>query len=184
MQFPESDLPGDPGRRQFLRVGFWGGIALSTISAASLLSGCSSAPLATGLRLFRETDVKVLRALVPVVLAGEIEAGPTAVKTVDDTITALDDFLYVTSNAGHKQIHQLFDLLGMPFTRYAVAGLHEDWDKASPADIEGFLLRWRESRFQMLRGGYMALTQIINMTWYMQPRSWAVINYVPPRVVA
>ena len=184
MRLPESELPENPGRRQLLRAGFWGTVALSTVSTASLLSGCSSAPLAAGLRLFRETDVKVLRALVPVVLAGELPAGAAARPVVDDTITALDGFLYATSNAGHKLIHQLFDLLSMPFTRYTVAGLRSDWDAASHEEIESFLARWRDSRFEMLRGGYMALTQMINMTWYMQPHSWAAINYVPPRVVA
>ena len=185
MHTSDFKLPDDPGRRDFLRTGFWGAVALSTLSTAALLSGCSSSPLQNGLQLFRQSDVKVLRALVPVVMAGEL-SGTAAQRAgeVDEAIAALDRFLFATSAAGRKQIHQLFDLLSFPLTRFTLAGLHRDWEQASPAEVEAFLVRWRDSRLQMLRGGYIALTQLINMVWYMQPRTWPAINYVPPRVVA
>lgn len=178
-----ADQP-DASRRQFLKVGVLGAIALSTVSTAALLSGCSTPPAARGFRLLRESDLKVLRALVPVVLAGALPDGEAGKDALEDTLHTLDNFLFGTSRAGHKQIGQLFDLLSMPATRYTVAGLSNDWDKSSPADITAFLDKWRHSRFQMLRAGYMGLTQMINMIWYLQPRSWAAIGYVPPRVMA
>lgn len=178
-----TDQP-DASRRQFLKVGVFGAIALSTVSATALLSGCSTLPAARGFRLLRESDLKVLRALVPVVLAGALPDGEAGKTALEDTLHTLDNFLFGTSRAGHKQVGQLFDLLAMPATRYTVVGLSQDWDKSSPADINAFLDKWRQSRFQMLRAGYMGLTQMINMTWYLQPRSWAAIGYVPPRVMA
>lgn len=175
--------PGEVSRRQFLRVGLMGTVALSTVSVAAMLTGCSSLPVANGFRVWRESDLKVLRALIPAVLAGALPADGSEKSLVEETIHALDAFIYGTSRAGHKQIGQLFDLLSMPATRYTVVGLHEDWDKSSLADIDAFLERWKTSRFDMLRGAYMGLTQMIAMNWYMQPRSWAAINYIPPRVV-
>lgn len=174
----------DASRRQFLKVGFFGALALSTISTAALLSGCSTPPAASGFRLLRDSDLKVLRVLVPVLLAGELPDGEAGRIALEDTLHTLDNFLFGTSRAGHKQIGQLFDLLSMPATRYTVVGLSNDWEKSSPEEIRAFLDKWSKSRLQMLRAGYMGLTQMINMIWYLQPRSWAAIGYVPPRVMA
>jgi hypothetical protein len=177
------DTPENMSRRNFLRVGFLGTVALSTLSAAALLTGCSTSPVVSGFRLLRESDLKVLRALLPVVLAGELPEGEAKVAAVEETLHTLDGVLYGTSVAGHKQVGQLFDLLSMPATRYTVVGLSSDWGKASATDIAAFLESWQHSSFQMLRAGYLGLTQMINMSWYLQPRSWAAINYAPPRVV-
>lgn len=182
MSASATDQPGDGSRRQFLRIGLLGSLALSTLSATAVLTGCSRAPAAAGFRLLRASDLKVLRALVPVVLVGELPAGEAAGAAVEETLHTLDNFLAHTSRVGQKQIAQLFDLLHMPATRYALAGLADDWDEASAADIAGFLDHWRGSRFDTLRMGYMALTQMLNMMWYLQPRSWAAIGYVPPQI--
>lgn len=176
---PAADL----SRRQFLRVGFLGSVALSTLSTAALLTGCSSVPAAQGFQVLRETDLKVLRALIPVVLAGELPAGSAAKAATEETLLAADKLLQGTSLAGQKQLAQLFDLMHMPLTRYTVVGLSDDWSEAAPTDIAAFLEHWRRSRFDTLRAGYAGLTQLINMVWYLQPRSWVAINYMPPRVV-
>jgi hypothetical protein len=172
-------------RRQFLKLGFFGALALPTISATALLSGCSTPPAAQGFRLLRENDLTVLRALLPVVLAGELPADAADMATArEETLHTLDDLLFCSSRATHKQVGQLFDLLSMPVTRYTVAGLSDAWDKTSPEAITQFLEKWRHSRLQTLRAGYLALMQIINMAWYFQPRSWATIGYEPLHVVA
>ena len=175
----------DTSRRQFLKLGFFGALALSTISATALLSGCSSPPAAQGFRLLRENDLTILRALLPVALAGELPADATdRAAACDETLHTLDELIFCSSRAAHKQVAQLFDLLSLPVTRYTVAGLSDAWDKASPAAITQFLEKWRHSRWQTLRAGYLALTQIINMAWYFQPRSWAAIGYEPLHVMA
>lgn len=177
------DAGGKLSRRQFLRVSAMGSLALATISATALLTGCASSPRPQGYAVLRETDLEVLRALVPVVLAGELPAGEAAHAAIDETLKTLDAFLAGTSAAGIKQLGQLFDLMHMPATRWALAGLSDPWPEASAADIAGFLAHWRNSRFEMLRGGYTALTSMLNMMWYLQPRSWAAIGYQPPRVL-
>lgn len=178
-----SESPADPGRRHLLRTGLFGALALSTASAGALLSGCSTPVVAPGLRLLRQSDVAVLTALVPVVMAGVVAGGREGVAQVAATVREFDAFLATTSRPGQKQLLQLFDLLSMPLTRYTVAGLSEDWPEARSAAIEAFLLRWRDSRFELLRGGYVALTQLIVMSWYLQPAHQAALGYVAPRVV-
>ncbi len=183
MRGNDMNVSHELSRRNFLRVGVLGTLALSTISVSAMLTGCSSPPAASGFRLLRESDLQVLRALLPVVLTVELpENGRTAF--VETTLHSLDEFLYGTSIASHKQISQLFDLLSMPFTRYTMAGLSQDWGKSSVQDLNAFLDKWRYSRFQLLRAGYQGLTQLIVMSWYLQPEAGEAIGYAPPRVVA
>lgn len=178
---PERE--GGVTRRQFLRVGAMGALALSTVSLTALLTGCASSPRPQGFKVLRESDLGILRALAPVVLDGQLPAGAAQAAAIDDLLRTLDEFLAGTSAAGQKQIGQLFDLLHMPATRYALAGLSSPWPEADRADLEEFLAHWRGSRFEMLRAGYGALTQMLNMMWYFLPQSWAAIGYVPPHVV-
>lgn len=168
-------------RRNFLKVGAMGALALSTVSATAVLTGCASQPVANGFQLFRESDLEVLRALLPVVLVGRLKLDDTDAR--EKALHALDGFLYGSSEAAHKQLGQLFDLLSMSFTRYTIAGLSSPWSEASAEDIRHFLERWKKSRFQLLRGGHIALTQMISMAWYLQPETWASIGYEPPKVI-
>lgn len=176
--FPANALT----RRNFLKVGVVGAVALGTVSGAALLTGCAAKPVATGFRLFRESDLAVLRALLPVVLVGRLNADH--IEAREKTLHTLDDFLYRSSEAAHKQLGQLFDLLSMPFTRYALAGLSSPWQEATTEEVQQFLERWKNSRFQMLRGGHLALAQMLSMAWYLQPENWADIGYVPPQVIS
>lgn len=174
--------PADAGRRDFLRTGLLGTLALSTVSFSAVLSGCASAPPARGLRVFRDSDLPVLRAVMPVVLAGAMPTDASLPKILEESIQSLDALLAASSHSGQKQVQQLFDLLTFPPTRYAVAGLDTGWANASPEAVNAFLDSWRQSRFGLLRGGYIALCQMMQMNWYLQPRSWAALNYMPPRV--
>lgn len=178
---PSPSHPETLSRRHFLKTGALGALALATVSTTAVLTGCATHPPASGFRLFRENDLEVLRALLPVVLAGRLKADDVTAR--EETLKVLDDFLYGTSVAGHKQLMQLFDLLSLPLTRYAVAGLSSPWSEAGAADVSGFLERWSHSRFELLRGGHLALTQLISMAWYLQPQTWAAIGYTPPVVV-
>lgn len=183
MEQPSPVSVREFSRRQLLRTGLFGTLALSLISTTALLTGCSSPPPAHGFRLLRDTDIKVLRALLPVVLASALPTDKTAANAIEETLHTLDSFLFTTSPGMHKQLAQLFDLLSMPATRYTVAGLRQDWDVAAADDIHAFLQRWSHSRVQMLRAGHIGLTQMITTSWYMQPRSWAAISYVAPRAM-
>jgi hypothetical protein len=49
--------------------------------------------------------------------------------------------------------------------------------------VSAFLARWRESRFDLLRAGYQALTQLVQAAWYGNPRAWGAIGYPGPPAV-
>lgn len=177
-----SDASGALSRRAFLKTGVLGGLFLAGGSSLALLTGCATSGPAAGFTFLRPQDVTVMRAIAPVILTGALPAGDD--KALDRVIHQLDVFLAGTSPAAMAQIAQLFDLLSLPPARYLLAGVHDDWPKARPADIEAFLGRWRDSRIGMLRAGYTGLVKITTVSWYLLPESWPAIGYQPPvRVV-
>lgn len=178
-----SPLSIDVSRRRLLRTSLLGGAVLSTVSASALLSGCSATTPANGYAVLRASDVGLLAALLPVVMAGAAGKNAIDATTMQAVVQDFDRFVATTSHTFQKQLRQLFDLLTFPPTRYAVAGVSDPWAEAAPEDIEAFLLRWRDSRFELLRGGYVALTQLLAMSWYLAPARQAAIGYAPPRVI-
>lgn len=175
----QSLPPADPGRRRFLRTGLAGAVALTTLASTTvMLNGCSTAP-ATGYRLLRTHHIPVLVAVIPAVLAGV--AAATEPATVQALVRSIDDFVFHTSRANHKQFLQLLDLLGGSLGRRFAAGLAPDWNEASVAEVQAFLVRWRDSRVGLFRLGYGGLVQAVVMNWYLQPAAWPAIGYEPPR---
>lgn len=176
------DASGALSRRAFLKTGLLGGLFLASGSSLALLTGCASSGPAAGFTFLRPQDVTLMRAIAPVTLTSALPVGDDL--ALDRVIHQLDLFLAGTSPAAMAQITQLFDLLSLPPARYLLAGVHDEWSKASPADIEAFLQRWRDSRIGMLRAGYVGLVKMTTASWYLLPESWPAIGYQPPvRVV-
>lgn len=154
-------------RRQFIVAGLGG---------AALLAG------AAWLRPARAAD-DVVRALVPVVLAGALP--PQAREAaIGETVEAFHRAVSRLAPAIQEEIGDLFGLLAWAPTRFLVAGVGSPWPEASEAQIRAFLEDWRHSRFELKRSGYRALTQLIQGAWYDNPRAWKVIGYPGPPEIA
>lgn len=167
-------------RRHFLKTGAMGSMLLATGSAAALLTGCAQAQPATGYVFLRDAEITVLRAVIPSVLAGTLPEGKGQAVALNNSLKSLDQLLANSSIAVGDQIHQLFALLSMAPTRIAMAGVWSDWPDASRVDVDAFLLRWRDSRLELLRGAYLGLSKIINVAWYLLPESYAAVGYSAP----
>lgn len=181
MSLRHDDLP-DPGRRGLLKLGLLGGAMLATAGVAASLSGCSvDSPPKAGYRVLREDDMAFLQALIPVVLTGAVAAGkmPAAVQ---GTLKNIDDGLAQVSPGTLKLTRQLLDVCSSGLTRGPLTGVWGRWENARPAQVEGFLLRWRDSSLDLLRQGHSAILQLVLMAWYSRPESWAHCGYPgPPR---
>lgn len=169
-------------RRGLLKVGLLGGAFLATAGLAASLSGCSSPTAAHGFAQLRDDDLTFLRALIPVMLEGAVAKGamPAA---VDITLQGIDRNLNYLSPELLKLTQQLFDVLAMSATRGPLTGIWGSWDNASAADIRQFLNRWEHSSLSLLRMGHNSLTQMVLMSWYAQPQSWAHCGYPGPPTV-
>lgn len=170
-------------RRTFLKLGLAGTAALGAVSLTAGLAGChrSEDAVAAGYGALRDADIVLMRALVPVILAGALpEAGPVREAQIAETILRLDLGMQRVGGPTLKEIRKLFDLLNLGITRRLVAGVPVPWAQASSEQIEAFLQRWRSSSISALNAGYRALTKLITVVYFQIPATWPQSGYPGP----
>ena len=161
-------------RRRFLQVGAAG-------VAVLVLARMLDRPEPALMRVLDRDGVALVRALVPVVLAGALPpAGTARDAAVSQVVDAFDRAVSGLSPAVRAEIGELLGVLHFAPSRVALTGLWHPVHEASSEEIAAFLARWRTSRFDLLRAGYQALTQLIQASWYDNPASWAAIGYPGP----
>jgi hypothetical protein len=169
-------------RRGLLKVGLFGSTILASAGLLGSLSGCSSEGAANGFALLRDSDLPMLRRLVPVLLEGAVST-PDMPAAVQGTLASLDQGLAHLSPALSQQVMQLFDLLSLPVTRGPMTGIWGSWEQAQDDQVSAFLQRWESSSLTLLRQGHASLLQMILMAWYGRPESWSHCGYPGPPVV-
>ncbi|MEH6567137.1 MAG: twin-arginine translocation pathway signal protein [Halopseudomonas sp.] len=178
----DPNLNPELGRRNLLKLGLGASIALSTVGLTASLTGCTSERSAANFKVLRESDLPMLAALYPVVV-GPHPAFTENPGVIDKAIAQLDWTLERTSPFVQKAVLDLLGMLSMPLTRGPLTGVWGDLAKASPEQLHAFMLRWRDSRFDMLRQGHKTLSQLLLMSWYALPQSWATTGYPGPPVI-
>jgi len=159
-------------RRDLLRFS----LGASAFLAGASLVGCSAQTAATGYQVLRDDDLPLLRALIPVILAGTQASEHLVLHSLDHKLAALSPEML-------KLTRQLFDVLSLPLTRGPLTGVWGAWAQASPAQVTAFLQRWQDSSLNLLRMGHASLLQLMQMAWYERPESWAACGYPgPPKI--
>ncbi|MBS7725645.1 twin-arginine translocation pathway signal protein [Pseudomonas lalucatii] len=171
--------PADPARRQLLRVGLLGSAALATAGLAASLGGCSASRPRAGFAVLRAGDLPMLQALIPVLLEGAV-APQRLPQALAGTLESLDYSLDHLSPEMRELTLHLFDVLTLPLTRGPLTGVWGRWQNASASDVRAFLARWQNSRFGLLQMGHASLLQLVLMSWYGRPESWAHCGYPGP----
>jgi len=166
-------------RRSLLKVGLFGSATLAGAGLLGSLSGCSAEHSAAGFAMLRDSDLPMLRRLIPIVLEGATPMSDTA-RAVAGTLASLDQGLAHLPPALSKQVQQLFDLLSLPLTRGPLTGIWGGWEQAQDTEIQAFLQRWENSSLALLRQGCASLQQMILMAWYGRAESWAHCGYPGP----
>lgn len=169
-------------RRQLLKFGLFGSIVLATAGGIAGLSGVFMSTPAAGFQQLRESDLPMLRSIIPLILDGALPTDAPAA-AVDAILHGLDNSLHHLSPSMRKQSLQLFDLLSMDLTRGPTTGVWRSWENASTVDVQAFLQRWENSRLALFRQGHVALNRLVLLVWYSLPESWAQSGYPgPPRL--
>ena len=160
------------------------GLAGAALLAAARL--LERAPAMAPYRVLGASQALIAAALAPVVLAGALPPrDPARGQALREVVAAFDRELALLSPPAREEVGQLMSLLAFGPTRWALAGVGPPLEQASPAQIAGFLARWRVSRFDFARAGYQALTQLLQAAWYDNPASWPATGYPgPPRLDA
>lgn len=174
-------------RRRWIRAGLLGSLALTAAGLVGTLAGrarfdAERAPDPQGMpSVWSDQAQRLFESLAPVII-GPACATPDqrarAAHGVQAAISAL-------SPSAQREVDELLSLLTLGLTRGLATGVWADWQEATPAQIEGFLQRWRHSRLQLLQSGYHALHDLVLGSWYADPQSWAAIGYPgPPSLTA
>jgi len=179
-----TSIQGDShiGRRQLLKIGLAGTALLASAGGIATLSGCAADKPADTFVQLRDSDLPMLRRLIPVVLAGTLPETDRQ-QAVDTVLQSMDDALNHMPPHMLEQFRQLFDLLTSSITRGPTTGVWRSWDKADDQTVQAFLRRWENSSFDLFQQGYNALTKPIQIAWYTAPQSWDSCGYPGPPTI-
>lgn len=169
-------------RRSFLKASAVGATAAtSTVT----ISGCATTRLSTPkdstFTYLRAKDAEIFTAVVPAIIPAEFTGTQQENQAkLERFLPQLDRFLVHTSEFTQTAFADFFDDLYAAPTRILLTGIWRSWDQATPEQVNEFLVSWRDSYFNLLRGGYGQLTQLISVVWYSQPENWPAANYPGP----
>jgi hypothetical protein len=170
-------------RRAFIKLAIAGGV---TAAAARALYGPfesqTSAPADPEGRYTTLTDSgrEILAALTPVFLDGALPAGEMRQTAIRDLLRAIDASYSLMPPAVRGELAQLFQLLAFPAARRILAGVYDPWHLADPAQIRGFIERWRNGSLSIFAQGYQGLRSSVIAIWYAQDAAWQRIGYRGP----
>ncbi|MCG8317531.1 MAG: twin-arginine translocation pathway signal protein [Pseudomonadales bacterium] len=171
-------------RRLFLKAGSLGLGASATLATVAT-TGCSTTQVQpsheNGFDYLRNKDIEIFSAITPVVLSDEFNGDRQAnQKKIAHFLPHLDKFMMHSSTFTKTAFADFLDDLYFAPTRILLTGIWRGWDQATPVQVENFLINWRDSSFNLLRGGYCQITQLISVVWYATPENWAATNYPGP----
>lgn len=166
-------------RRNFLKLGLASSVVLSSVGLTATLTGCSERlPANTGWNVLREQDRVFLRRIAPVMLNGALPADDLArAQGIESMLRYMDTAIHGLGPHNKKQLSDLFMLVDMRVTRGLATGVWSTWQDASDADIEQFLIRWRDSSIALLRLAYNGLNKLMAATWYGQSAAWPAAQF-------
>jgi hypothetical protein len=151
-----------PTRRQFIKTGLAGAVALAAGGAWFAASANDEEADA----LFRAVGRAVLDGVMPA-----------------DGLAGMRVAIAGLSASAQAEIDQLVGLLTFPPTRLLLTGIAHSWDRATANEVAAFLQRWRSSRLNLLKSGYAALHDLALGAHYGAPQNWLAIGYAGPPFV-
>ena len=179
---PDSAVNTELSRRGFLKLSTASIATLSVLSFSASLTGCSSEQPSTGFVVLRQDDIVCLSALLPVLYSGAVPVAQMH-SHVQAALNAIDQNLAHFSPNMRKLTLKLLNTLNNPLTRGPLTGIWGAWSQASSANIQQFLQRWQNSRFDLLKMGHNALLQLAMLAHYGQPTAWQHCGYPGPPVL-
>lgn len=158
-------------RRDLLRFS----LGASAFLAGASLVGCSAQTAASGYQVLRDDDLPLLRALIPVVLAGTQAFEHLVLHSLDHKLAALSPEML-------KLTRQLFDMLSLPLTRGPLTGV---WGAGTgqPCASHGLPAALAGQFAEPAAHGPRLVAAVAADGWYERPESWTACGYPgPPKI--
>ena len=166
-------------RRTLFRLGVGAALILAAVGGGVSLfrPGLSEGRLTSAGR-------SVFAAVARAVLDGSLPADPKALPAVLNAhLERVSDAIAAFPASTRAEISQLLALLAAAPGRVALAGLNEDWDRASIADVQRALQGMRTSTLDLRQQAYHALRDLTNAAFYSNPDAWPLLGYPGPTPV-
>jgi hypothetical protein len=123
----------------------------------------------------------VLRAVIPVLLAGAIPSDPDAgVRAQGQALERTLGAIAGLAPTARGELDQLFALLASRPGRWLA---QVDWPEATTDQVARFLQRWRGSSIDLFVAGYQAMHDLVLGSWYADPSTWEPIGYPGPPAI-
>ncbi len=165
-------------RRSFLKMGLLGAVALAALGGGYAALKKDRGP---DKYVMDEAAKQVFSALIPVLLAGALPAGPKAEpQAVQQALAHIQNAIGSLTLTSQQELADLLKLLAAGPARRYLAGVEDDWPQAKPAQVAAFLQKWRSHRSPTLQSGYQALHDLVIGPWYADESNWAGIGYPGP----
>ncbi|WP_354684755.1 hypothetical protein [Cupriavidus necator] len=183
-------MPLDPlcaphalSRRGFLKVGAGFSAALACTALVPSLAGCASGDAApqAGMAWLRPDDVALFSALLPAIVSDLAEAPPPRrAALMQQALRNIDANCAAMGAGAQAELRKLFGLLASTPLRWALTGIRQHWNHATPQQMQAFLARWRASRLATLNAGAVVLVKLSSVGYYVMPAAWAGSGYPGP----
>lgn len=172
-------------RRQLIKTGLFGSIALSTAHITACTSHAIKSPLngieKSPYQFLTKQDAVMLSAILPVMVATNWPNTSIERRSAEaQTLQRIDLFLSRLGHHNLSEVRKLFDLLQFTPARGLSTGIWSSWENASNKEVNQFLNRWKFSAISLFNSGYNALSDILCFAWYSAPENTANAGYLGP----
>ncbi|WP_111657712.1 Tat pathway signal protein [Isoalcanivorax indicus] len=177
-------VPGGVSRRDFIRFSMMGSAVVASGATLAGVSGCSrtSTP-ATGYRHLRDSDLTLLRPLVPVLLAGAFVATE---ERVEQALQQMDLLLDSAVAGARADLFQLLDALRIGPARWFFTGTWRAFHRQDLDTLTQTVAHWSQRDNGLARLALRAIHQPLAWAWYLTEEGARSTGYPgpPKKVVA
>lgn len=164
-------------RRQFFKFGAAGLLLAGGLSW--LGKHFAKVEVVAGQSVVQQQHIPMLKAIAEGLLDPAL---PTTGRTqsIESAVNAFVDATKTLAASAQAELGQLLNILENPVGRRLIADLGTSWGQATPAQVQAFLVSFRDHPIPALQPGYHALHDLMMAGWYGLPEQWADMGYPGP----
>jgi hypothetical protein len=164
-------------RRRFIKLGAAG--LLMAGGLGWLGKHFAKVDVVAGVSVVSPQHHPMLRALAEGLLDPALPAAGRQ-EAIEVAVNAFIDATRTLAASAQAELGQLLNILENPVGRRLIADLGTSWEKAEPAQVQAFLISFRDHPIPALQPGYHALHDLMMAGWYGQPGQWVDMGYPGP----
>ncbi|HEX4857021.1 MAG TPA: hypothetical protein VFV28_09420 [Limnobacter sp.] len=164
-------------RRRFLKLGAAGLLVAGGLGW--LGKQFAKVEVLAGGSVVKASHLPLLRAIASGLLDPVLPANGRE-QALDKAVKAFTDATRTLAAPAQAELGQLLNILENPVGRRLIADLGNNWEEATPLQVQAFLTGFRDHPIPALQPGYHALHDLMMAAWYGLPDQWASIGYPGP----